>query len=707
MHHVDVAAHPTPGGNHVATTNTTPPLLRVGGLTVLAWGSPVVDAAGFHTADAIYPVGFKARRIWWGPQPSSSRVPEGLGSTSDDARSYLLSRVSYTCEVLAAYGDITGPSLEGRPGDRLPRGRPEFLISCDADPSLRVSGATPAEAFWRLRVAVLERCGASAHHLLSREEHAYLAERSSASSSMALASGPTNLGGCFRAGALPGLNAAVASRLRWAYLELPAGRTRVAGDLSHGAVQPAQVERPVPLPLAASTAPTIPPPPVSLSMSDAYGLDAGVWFGLTVPVIQAVLESHPDAPMLQCTPPDTNHFWPRYRFCYNRPTAAAFEAARSRRAEAADAEEDDPAPDVPVPSALIDIPTEPLHGPSSRLIPFNRLERNTKQKRRAVLAFGEQRLSDPDLADADAAAMGDVLTSTFAPDPPVWFVEDDAAVLRETEGPTNVPKVFVANKEQQAVAPKGQRQPAPKGPAPMADISTDAPFPATATVSPASAEPDPKASLAVAYRAWKAIGTPACERLVVRRSPIHGWGLFLKVDVPKNAMVVEYTGQLVREPVADRREIWYEERHRLLQSAEQARSAMRPHAAYASCSAASVSAMSPDPGEADALSMFNAPAAGRHSDGSGSCYLFRLDEEHIVDATLKGSAARFMNHCCEPNCYSDIINVDGEKKIVIFALRDLKRGEEVTYNYKFAIETDPSLKVPCYCGAKNCPGSMN
>ena len=35
------------------------------------------------------------------------------------------------------------------------------------------------------------------------------------------------------------------------------------------------------------------------------------------------------------------------------------------------------------------------------------------------------------------------------------------------------------------------------------------------------------------------------------------------------------------------------------------------------------------------------------------------------------------------------------------------RGDELTYHYKFAIEADPSLKIPCYCGAPSCCGAMN
>lgn len=88
----------------------------------------------------------------------------------------------------------------------------------------------------------------------------------------------------------------------------------------------------------------------------------------------------------------------------------------------------------------------------------------------------------------------------------------------------------------------------------------------------------------------------------------------------------------------------------------------------------------------------------------GSCYMFRIDEDTIVDATRVGNVARFINHSCEPNCYSRIVSVEGVKKIVIFAKRRLRRGEEIKYDYQFPLEDD---KIPCYCGALSCTGFMN
>jgi hypothetical protein len=106
----------------------------------------------------------------------------------------------------------------------------------------------------------------------------------------------------------------------------------------------------------------------------------------------------------------------------------------------------------------------------------------------------------------------------------------------------------------------------------------------------------------------------------------------------------------------------------------------------------------PSPHSIDTITMAGSKVGPRKSDGSGSCYLFRLDDEWIVDATHKGSAARFMNHCCEPNAYSEVLLVDGEKRILILALRDLRRGEEITYNYRCVAGTAGGAGAWVACG---------
>lgn len=110
-----------------------------------------------------------------------------------------------------------------------------------------------------------------------------------------------------------------------------------------------------------------------------------------------------------------------------------------------------------------------------------------------------------------------------------------------------------------------------------------------------------------------------------------------------------------------------------------------------------------------------------NSKGIG-CYMFRVDDNLVVDATMKGNAARFINHSCDvscesqfqgfeinvffpqPNCFSKVVEIHGHKHIIIFALRKILCGEELTYDYKFPFEED---KIPCTCGAKKCRKFLN
>ncbi|CZT51503.1 related to regulatory protein SET1 [Rhynchosporium secalis] len=137
------------------------------------------------------------------------------------------------------------------------------------------------------------------------------------------------------------------------------------------------------------------------------------------------------------------------------------------------------------------------------------------------------------------------------------------------------------------------------------------------------------------------------------RSAIHNWGLYAMEDIAMNDMIIEYVGEKVRQQVADLRE------HRYLKS------------------------------------------------GIGSSYLFRIDENTVVDATKKGGIARFINHSCMPNCTAKIITVDKSKRIVIYALRDIDENEELTYDYKFEREIGSTDRIPCLCGTTACKGFLN
>uniref|UniRef100_A0A0K0DW65 [histone H3]-lysine(4) N-trimethyltransferase n=1 Tax=Strongyloides stercoralis TaxID=6248 RepID=A0A0K0DW65_STRER len=135
-----------------------------------------------------------------------------------------------------------------------------------------------------------------------------------------------------------------------------------------------------------------------------------------------------------------------------------------------------------------------------------------------------------------------------------------------------------------------------------------------------------------------------------KKSHIHGYGLFALEDINPNEMIIEYVGEKIRSTVCDAREKAYERR------------------------------------------------------GMGSSYFFRIDEQCVIDATLKGGVARFINHCCVPNSYARIISVGKDPRIVIYSKRLIKKGEEITYDYKFPIEDE---KIPCLCGHPGCRKFLN
>lgn len=105
------------------------------------------------------------------------------------------------------------------------------------------------------------------------------------------------------------------------------------------------------------------------------------------------------------------------------------------------------------------------------------------------------------------------------------------------------------------------------------------------------------------------------------RSAIHNWGLYAMENIAKDDMIIEYVGEQVRQKIADLREVQYTK------------------------------------------------------SGIGSSYLFRIDDDTVIDATKKGGIARFINHSCAPNCKASIIRVEGSKRIVIYAERAIAQSK--------------------------------
>jgi SET domain-containing protein len=142
------------------------------------------------------------------------------------------------------------------------------------------------------------------------------------------------------------------------------------------------------------------------------------------------------------------------------------------------------------------------------------------------------------------------------------------------------------------------------------------------------------------------------RRIQVRRSGVHGKGVFALQPIAAGQRVIEYTGEVISWPEAQRR---------------------HPHD----------------------------PADPHHT------FFFHIDEQRVIDAKVGGNAARWINHACDPNCEAE---ETPEGRIFIKSLRDLQPGEELFYDYGLVIDErlTPSLKrqYACRCGSPDCRGTM-
>jgi uncharacterized protein len=141
------------------------------------------------------------------------------------------------------------------------------------------------------------------------------------------------------------------------------------------------------------------------------------------------------------------------------------------------------------------------------------------------------------------------------------------------------------------------------------------------------------------------------RRVAVRRSGIHGKGVFAAMPLAKGERIIEYKGERISWKEALRR---------------------HPH----------------------------------NPDEPNHTFYFALENGKVIDGKVDGNSARYINHSCAPNCEAE----EKEGRVFIHALRAIKEDEELYYDYGLVIDgrITKTLKkeYECRCGAKKCRGTM-
>ena len=86
-------------------------------------------------------------------------------------------------------------------------------------------------------------------------------------------------------------------------------------------------------------------------------------------------------------------------------------------------------------------------------------------------------------------------------------------------------------------------------------------------------------------------------------------------------------------------------------------------------------------------------------DNDKAIYLFNLNKKYDLDGDFRYNTARLINHSCNPNCEVSGVGL----KVWVYAIRDIKKGEELSYDYGFGYD-EYYKDFPCKCGSKNCVG---
>ena len=87
-------------------------------------------------------------------------------------------------------------------------------------------------------------------------------------------------------------------------------------------------------------------------------------------------------------------------------------------------------------------------------------------------------------------------------------------------------------------------------------------------------------------------------------------------------------------------------------------------------------------------------------------FLFEVDDDTVIDAGVRGNAAKYINHSCDPNCEA----VTEHGHVFIEAIRDIPKGAELFYDYSYILDEPHTAKVkkryPCWCGSRKCRGTI-
>lgn len=137
----------------------------------------------------------------------------------------------------------------------------------------------------------------------------------------------------------------------------------------------------------------------------------------------------------------------------------------------------------------------------------------------------------------------------------------------------------------------------------------------------------------------------------VRNSPVHGRGVFAARKIAADALIIEYEGERITEKEAERRH-------------------------------------------------------GTDPDNPYHTFFFSLESGKLIDGGDNGNDARWINHACEPNCEAR----EEKGRVYIHALRDIKKGEELNYDYGLVLDERYTKQVKknyeCRCGAATCRHTM-